>query len=436
VGLALRARGEAVVGVDRGHPEGAHGLASAGASVHLGVDGVEQLARVRTVVKSPGVAADAPVIAAARALGLLVVGELELGWRMLPNELIAITGTNGKTTTAQLVGHLHRKAGLPVAVAGNVGTALSSLVERGSRERAAEATVVCEASSFQLEDAIAFAPDAAVLLNLSPDHLDRHRSFAAYRAAKLSLFSRQDAGDVAVLPRGLDVDLRELGSGAREVRFGADAGAALRERGGALWWHGMPAPLLGIDELSLRGAHNVQNAMAAAAVCLARGMEPAAVRAGLRDFPGVPHRLEEVARQDGVLYVNDSKATNVASTRVALRAFPPRDGRRVVHLILGGQAKGQDFDALRDEVADSCRGVYLIGEDSELISHALAGCDVALERCGDLERAIAAAGRVAVAGEVVLLSPACASFDQFADFEVRGERFRELVVGTAARSGP
>jgi UDP-N-acetylmuramoylalanine--D-glutamate ligase len=293
---------------------------------------------------------------------------------------------------------------------------------------------VCEASSFQLEDALAFAPEAAVLLNLSPDHLDRHGSFAAYRAAKLSIFSRQGAGDVAVLPYGLGLDTSELA--AREVRFGSDASAAMHERDGALWWHQLREPLLDIDELSLRGVHNVQNAMAAAAVCLARGIDPDAVRAGLRDFPGVAHRLEEVARRDGVLYVNDSKATNVASTLVALRAFPPRHGRPVVHLILGGQGKGQDFGALRAEISRSCRAVYLIGEDTELIARALEGCEVGVVRCADLERATDDARRAASTGEVVLLSPACASFDQFADFEARGARFRELVASAPARSIP
>ena len=194
--------------------------------------------------------------------------------------------------------------------------------------------------------------------------------------------------------------------------------------GGRLWWQG--APLLAADELRLRGAHNLQNALAAAAVCLARGVDPDAVRAGLRSFAGVAHRLEEVARRDGVLYVNDSKATNVASTLVALRAFP--DGG--VHLILGGQGKGQDFAALREAVAASCRAVYLIGEDAARIAAALEGVAVPLRECGDLERAVAAASAAASAGEAVLLSPACASFDQFPDFEARGERFAALARGT------
>jgi UDP-N-acetylmuramoylalanine--D-glutamate ligase len=429
-GLALRAREQTVIGVDAGHPAAAEELAGAGARVHLGVDGVDQLEQVHTVVKSPGVPAQAPVIAAARELGLQVLGEFELAWRMLTNDFIAVTGTNGKTTTVELIGHLHREAGLPVAVAGNVGVALSVLAA-GARDSDAErATVVCEASSFQLEDAVAFAPEAAVLLNIAPDHLDRHRSFAAYREAKLSMFARQREGDLAVLPAQLEVDLRALGSRAREVRFG-DARGELCERDGDLWWHELDQPLMAVSELSLRGSHNVQNAMAAAAVCLARGIPADAVRAGLRDFAGVPHRLEEVARVAGVLYVNDSKATNVASTLVALRAFAPHAAEPAVHLILGGQGKGQDFRGLRAEVTRSCRGVYVIGEDAALIAAALQGSDVPLRRCGDLDRATAAAGAVARAGEVVLLSPACASFDQFDDFEARGEHFRELAAHAA-----
>jgi UDP-N-acetylmuramoylalanine--D-glutamate ligase len=429
-GLALRAREQTVIGVDAGHPAGAERLASAGARVYLDADGVEQLEQVNTVVKSPGVPAQAPVIVAARKLGVQVLGELELAWRMLTNQLIAVTGTNGKTTTVELIGHLHRKAGLPVAVAGNVGVALSVLATGTRDSEAQRATVVCEASSFQLEDALAFSPEAAVLLNIAPDHLDRHRSLAAYREAKLSIFARQQEDDLAVLPAELEVDLRALGSRAREVRFGRAQGQ-MRERDGDLWWHELDQPLVAVSELSLRGAHNVQNAMAAASVCLARGLPAEAVRAGLRDFAGVPHRLEEVACVDGVLYVNDSKATNVASTLVALRAFPPRQAEPAVHLILGGQGKGQDFRGLRADVTRCCRAVYVIGEDAALIAAALEGSEVPLRRCGDLDRATATAAAAARAGEVVLLSPACASFDQFDDFEARGEHFRELAARAA-----
>jgi UDP-N-acetylmuramoylalanine--D-glutamate ligase len=415
--LALRGRGAEVLGVDLGAPVGMQALARAGVELHTGEQGLDLLEGVRTVIKSPGVPTRAPVIAAALERGLPVLGELELAWRMLQNEFIAVTGTNGKTTTVELIGHIHREAGLPVAVVGNVGTAVSSLV--GSVK--ADVTIVCEVSSFQLEDTLAFAPEAAVLLNITPDHLDRHDSFEAYRRAKLLAFARQGNDDVAVAPLELAED---LGGGGRRVLFGAGAAAAVSERAGELSWE--ERPLLAVDEMRLRGAHNVENAMAAAAVCLARGVDPDAVRAGLRSFPGVPHRLQEVARREGVLYVNDSKATNIASTKVALEAFA--DGGPI-HLILGGQGKDQDFTTLRDAIRRSCEAVYLIGEDASAIAAALADTDTPVRECGDLERAVAEAGMAADRGEVVLLSPACASFDQFTDFEARGERFRELVEG-------
>jgi UDP-N-acetylmuramoylalanine--D-glutamate ligase len=389
----LRARGEEARGVDRAH----------------GDDGPEALRGVRAVVKSPGVPREAPVIAAALERDLPVLGEVELAWRLLPNPFVAVTGTNGKTTTSELVGHVYRESGLPVAVAGNVGTALSALVG----PTPAAATVVCEVSSFQLEDTVAFAPDAAVLLNLAPDHLDRHGTFDAYVAAKLQVFARQGNDDVAVAPLGLGVE--DLGGCARRVLFGAGPGAELAERAGWLWWD--ETPLLAVEEIGLRGAHNRANAMAAAAVCLARGFELDAVRAGLRTFAGVEHRLEEVATRDGVLYVNDSKATNVASTLVALAAY-----EAPVHLILGGRGKGEDFGPLREPVRERCAGVYLIGEEAERIGAVVGG-----ERSGTLERAVAAARAAARPGEVVLLSPACTSFDQFADFEARGRAFKELV---------
>jgi UDP-N-acetylmuramoylalanine--D-glutamate ligase len=436
--LTLRARGEQVVGVDAGAPEGGadrggrgglDALRDVGVELHLQTDGLRELERVRALVKSPGVPAQAPVVAEARARGIPVLGEMELAWRLLPNEFIAVTGTNGKTTTVELIGHIHRAAGLPVAVAGNVGVALSGLVGRIEPQ----ATIVCEASSFQLEDTLAFAPEAAVLLNISPDHLDRHGTFEGYTAAKLQAFARQEEGDLAVLPLDLPAVVGTaaaaaagvgagVGGQARRVRFGADPDAELSVWEGRLWWQGRL--LIATEEIELRGEHNLQNAMAAAAVCLARGIDPDAVREGLRSFAGVSHRLEEVARRAGVVYVNDSKATNVASTLVALRAFSDA----AVHLILGGQGKGQDFTALGPAVRASCRAVYLIGEDAPLIARALKGIPLPMHDCGDLERAVALAREAARAGEVVLLSPGCASFDQFSDFEARGERFRDLVA--------
>ncbi len=390
---ALRAGGEHVVGTDSAQ----------------GSDGLVELAHARAVVKSPGVPAQAPVIVAARARGMPVLGEVELAWRLLPNAFIAVTGTNGKTTTVELIGHIHREAGLAVAVAGNVGTALSSLVG----VLGPEAVIVCETSSFQLEDSVAFAPDGAVLLNLTPDHLDRHTTFAAYRDAKLQIFARQGNDDVAVAPLGLGVE--DLGGCARRVCFGDGPGAELAHRAGQLWWG--DETLIAAADIRLRGAHNRANAMAAAAICLARGIDADAVRAGLATFGGVEHRLEEVATVGGVLYVNDSKATNVDSTVVALASFDTP-----IHLILGGRAKGQDFAPLREPVRARCAGVYRIGEAAPALDGVVGGRD-----CGDLEHALGAARAAARAGEVVLLSPACASFDQYEDFEARGRHFKELL---------
>jgi UDP-N-acetylmuramoylalanine--D-glutamate ligase len=414
--LALRAAGREVAGCDAGAvaPEVRTTLEAAGVAVWPGTDGVDLLAGAGSLIKSPGVPGEAPAVAAARARGLPVLGELELGWRMLAHPFIAVTGSNGKTTTVELVGHIHRAAGLPVSVAGNVGTAVTSL----PGTLAPSAVVVCEASSFQLEDTEAFAPDAAVLLNITEDHLDRHGTLAAYRAAKLNLFAHQPDEAIAVAPIGFGIE--ELGGRARRVRFGAAPGAELAVRDGELWWGG--APLMRTDEIRLRGAHNLENAMAAAAVCLARGVELGAVRTGLSTFAGVAHRLEEIATVDGVVYVNDSKATNVDAAVVGLTSFPGG-----VHLILGGRGKGQDYAPLAVAVAERARAVYLIGESGPEIGAALGSTGVPLRDCGDLEHAVAAARAAARPGEVVLLSPAAASYDQYTSFEQRGEHFRALI---------
>ena len=301
---------------------------------------------------------EAPAIEPRAGAGLLVVGELEIAWRLLPQDFVAVTGSNGKTTTVELIGHVHREAGVPVTVAGNVGTPLAWLATHGSTR---DTVVVCEASSFQLEDTELFAPDAAVLLNLAEDHLDRHGTFEAYRDAKLQAFERQGPDALAVLPSGLEV---ARGGSARLVRFGHTADADLRTSDGRLLWRG--EPLMEASEIRLRGAHNLENAMAAAAVTLARGVEPQAVRAGLATFAGVPHRLEEVATVEGVLYVNDSKATNVASAVVGIRSFAGG-----VHAILGGRGKGGDYTPLADAVAERGAGAYLIGETAAELRAAL-----------------------------------------------------------------
>jgi UDP-N-acetylmuramoylalanine--D-glutamate ligase len=384
----LAGHGE-VVGVDAGEPPEARDLPNA----HLNTSGVELLEGVRTVVKSPGVPREAPVVEAALRRGIEVTGELELAWRLLPNPFVAVTGTNGKTTTVELLGAIHRAAGIPVQVAGNVGRPLADLV--GSDPAA---VIVAEASSFQLEDSSAFAPDAAVLLNLAPDHLDRHHTLDAYRAAKLRIFANQGPDQVAVVPPGVEVP----GAG-RRIEFGEH-------------------DLEGVETIRLRGPHNRENAMAAAAVAAARGIDRDAIREALATFAGVAHRLEEVAVRDGVTYVNDSKATNTASAAVALRSF---EGG--VHAILGGSLKGGGFGELRGPLARVGAAAYLIGEAAGELERDLAGA-VPLHRCGDLESAVAAARAAARPGDTVLLSPACASYDQFRDYEERGDRFRELAA--------
>jgi UDP-N-acetylmuramoylalanine--D-glutamate ligase len=400
--LALRARGESVIGADAGSAhkpalaQAARRLTDAGVEVHLDAADDRLLEGARALVKSPGVPHTAALVRAARAAGIPVLGELELAWRLIPNDFIAVTGTNGKTTTTEWIGHVHRTAGAPVAVAGNVGTALSTLI--GALP--AQTTVVCEASSFQLEDTLAFAPEAATLLNITPDHLDRHGSFDNYAQAKRQLFVRQRPDQAAVLPD--DLGFRVGGEGHR-VLFGAGEHAELRMVDGDLRWRG--ERLLATSEIALPGAHNLQNAMATAAICLTRGLAPDAVREGLRSFGGVPHRLELVAERGGVRYVNG------------------------VHLILGGQGKAQDFTPLAPLVAERCAAVYLIGEDGAAIGRALEGTGVPLIPAGTLEAAVDSAGQRAGTGAVILLSPACASFDQFSDFEARGARFRELVRG-------
>ena len=382
----LRERGD-VLAVDSGTPDVPTDI-----DARLGVDGVDLLDGAAVVVKSPGVPTEAPVIAAARERGVPVLGELELAWRLLPNRFVAVTGTNGKTTTTELLGAIWREAGLPVALAGNVGTPLSSLVGQVDPE----ATIVCEVSSFQAEDSEALAPDTALVLNVTEDHLDRHGTFEAYRDAKLRLFRNQTPAQVAVVPPGFEVP----GQG-RRVEFG-------------------PLPL-SVEEIRLRGEHNLENARGAAAAAIESGVPPEAVAGALRTFAGVPHRLEEVGSVNGVLYVNDSKATNVSSAVRGIEAF---DGG--VHAILGGSLKGGGFEGLRDALASRAVAAYLLGEAADRLAADLDGT-VPLRRSGDLATAVAEASEAAQPGEVVLLSPACASFDQFRDYEERGDAFRSLI---------
>jgi UDP-N-acetylmuramoylalanine--D-glutamate ligase len=388
---ALRRLGREVVAYDADDSLDAAGL---DAHVTLGHWEDRLLDGVGLVVKSPGVPEAAGPIVAARAHGVPVISEIELGARLLPNPLLVVTGTNGKTTTTALLGAVLEADGVPVEVAGNIGRPLTSLV--GSADDGA--WVVCELSSFQLEDVETLKPRVAVLTNLEPDHLDRHGSFDAYARAKLRAFERQRENDVAVVPRGFGA----LPGHARRIEFAADD----------------PLPA----EPRIRGAHNRANAAAAAAAARAIGISDDALAVALETFPGVEHRIEEVATVDGVLYVNDSKATNAAAALRALAAFA---GRRK-HVILGGRGKAEPYDALAAAFDPGDRA-YLIGEAAPELASALAAAGVPFEDSGELAGAVAAAAAAAAADEIVLLSPACASFDQFTDFEHRGEEFRRLV---------
>ena len=372
---ALEAGGTEVVAVDRtlGNDE----------DISL-LDGVEVL------VKSPGVPGEALLVAAARERGIPVWSEIELASRLLPNPILGVTGTNGKTTTTELLGAM-----LGARTAGNVGTALSELVG----DVPADDWVVCELSSFQLEDVDRFRPRVAVLLNLEPDHLDRHGDFESYRAAKLRIFEQQGAGDVAVVPRGFG----PIPGTAQRIEFAAD--------------DELPAEPL------LPGAHNRENAAAATAAARAAGLGDEAIATALRTFPGVEHRLELVADIEGVRYVNDSKATNTGAARRAVAAYDAP-----LHLILGGRAKGESWEELAQAIAAAnVVTAYLIGEAAEPLSVDLGYENVPFLISVTLERALAEAASAARPGEVILLSPACASYDQFLDYEHRGEEFRRLV---------
>ena len=349
---------------------------------------------------------EAPAVRRALTLGVPVIGELELAWRLLPNRFVAVTGTNGKTTVAELLGHVWRAAGEPVAVAGNVGTPLASLV--GDLD--ADATVICEASSFQLEDSTDFAPECALLLNATPDHLDRHRSFDEYLGAKLRIFACQRAGRHR--------DRRPLGPGDRRPRA-PRRGARGRRRQPRSFRSSRPG------RLDRRRAQRA-NARFAAAAGARDGPRPRRrPRRGITSFPGVPHRLERVAEVGGVAYVNDSKATNVAAASAALRSF---DGG--VHVILGGSLKGEDFAGLAEPVAERAVAAYLTGPAADPIAAAL-GADgrAASSVATACEQAFAAAAAAAEPGQTVLLAPACASFDAYRDYEARGDHFRRLVQG-------
>jgi UDP-N-acetylmuramoylalanine--D-glutamate ligase len=392
--LALRRRGEEVIGVDASPDLDVGRLAESGVEIHLGTEEERLLDGVETLIKSPGVPGEASLVQAARARGVPVWSEVELGSRLLDNPIVGVTGTNGKTTTSELLGVM-----LGAPVAGNVGRALTELdgvIEPGE-------VVVCEVSSFQLEDIHEFRPRVAVLLNLEPDHLDRHGSIDAYRAAKLRIFENQQETDDAVVPRGFDA----IPGGARRIEF-------------------EPADELPAEPL-IPGAHNRENAVAATVAARALGISDARIAEALETFPGVAHRLEPVAEIGGVRFVNDSKATNTAAARRAVAAYDAP-----LHIILGGRGKGESYTELALDMVGRTRRAYLIGEAAHDIAPALELAGVDHELSGDLETAIRSAAKNARPGEVVLLAPACASYDQFHDYEERGDAFKRLVEEVAA----
>jgi UDP-N-acetylmuramoylalanine--D-glutamate ligase len=386
--FALAAREVEVVAVDRSPEADAGRLADAGVEVVLGNEEESLLHGVELMIKSPGVPGASPLAAAARARGVPVWSEVELGYRLLHgNPLIGVTGTNGKTTTTELLAEILRAAGRPVEVAGNVGRALTDVAEQVD----VDTTIVCELSSFQLEDVHTLTCDVALLLNLEPDHLDRHGSFEAYRDAKLRIFER---ARTKIVPRG---------SGLDGIEFAADD----------------PLPA----EPLIPGAHNRENAAAATAVARALGIEDDAIAQALHTFAGVPHRLELVRELRGVRFVNDSKATNAAAARRGVASY----GASPLRLILGGSSKDEDFGSLASELPGTVRSIFLIGESADDLARALDAAGRAYEHAGDLETAVARAADEAEPGDVVLLSPASASYDQFENFEHRGREFRRLV---------
>jgi len=370
------------------------------------------------VVPSPGVPPERY-----RARARRVWGDIELCFRALSVPIVAVTGTNGKSTTVHLVAAMLRSAGLRARVAGNVGVPALELVG------APLDVAVLEVSSFQLETVDAFRPAVAAVLNVTPDHLDRHGTFEAYLDAKARIFRNQTADDCAVLNADDDATAALAArTRARVVWFSRrralEAGVFVREGWIVARRDGRDETVGPLGEVRLRGQHNVENVLAAAACALARGVAPAAIRRAVAAFPAVTHRIEPVRELDGVAFYNDSKGTNVASTVKALESFA-----EPVVLIAGGKGKGQDFAPLARAARGRVAHVVVIGEDGPRVAAALSTEGVAVTRAGSMAEAVATARAVARPGHVVLLSPACASFDMFDNFEHRGEVFRAVVQG-------
>jgi UDP-N-acetylmuramoylalanine--D-glutamate ligase len=412
---ATDSRGEAEIG-----EEIVAKLRSANVSLELG--GHQELTFLRQdlIIPSPGVPADAPLLQAARAKGVAIWSEIELAYRFRQGKLIGITGSNGKTTTTSLVEHILR-ASFPTILAGNIGTPLISCVERMTHDT----VTVVELSSFQLELIQEFRTDISVFLNLTPDHLDRHRSMELYRKAKTRIFENQREEDFAILNAD-DPGTTPLAPSRPHVYWfsrkqRAAQGAFLRGDEIVFRSDGKEEVVLRRDEVPLPGAHNLENVLAAIAAARIAGATSKAVAEGVRSFAGVEHRLEFVSEINGVRYYNDSKATNVDATLKALDAFPGR-----ILVILGGKDKGSDYTVLQAPLRERAILALLIGAAADKIESQIAG-SVAIERAGTLDHAVEIASQAARAGDIVLLAPACASFDQFENYEHRGRVFKALV---------
>lgn len=426
---ALSGQGARVVATDKRAetelgPE-VQALRSRGIDLVLGAHPDSLLAGTDLVVVSPGVPDTLPLITGAEELGVPVISELELAARLYPGPYLAITGSNGKTTTTTWVGLALKEAGLPAVVAGNIGVPLSRTVTN----LAPGTWVVAEVSSFQLARTVRFHPRVSAILNLSEDHLDRHGNFAAYRAAKAKIFANQGPEDFLILNAD-DEPTSSLAEAARAKvlffsrRHELPEGAFVADGEVVLAWEGKRQPLCPVAEVGIPGAHNLENALATALLARAAGAEPAAIARALRSFSGVEHRCEYVATIDGVRYVNDSKGTNPDAAVKALEAFPPP-----IVLIAGGRDKGTDLGALVKVIKERCRAVVLLGEAVPKFRRALAaGGFAAVAEADSLGAAVRAARSLARPGDTVLLSPACASFDMFANYEERGRAFKAAVA--------
>jgi UDP-N-acetylmuramoylalanine--D-glutamate ligase len=386
------------------------------------------------IVVSPGVPVDAPPLVQARALGEAVIGEIELAAQFLPGPIVAITGSNGKTTTTALTGEIMTAAGFPALVGGNIGTPAISLAERAKPET----VIVLEVSSFQLETIQTFRPKVAVVLNVTPDHLDRHRTFEVYVDAKARIFENQQGSDFAVLnaddPTCVAMAARTQAqvfwfSRQKEVRQGAwvrEGNILFRDSRGEQ--KTSQREILQVSEIPLKGAHNLENVLAAVCTGMLMGCAAEKIRQAVCDFKAVEHRLEFVANIRGVDYYNDSKATNVDATIKALESFPAN-----IHLILGGKDKGSDYTVLNDLLRERVKRVYTIGAAAAKIESQIKNVEVV--HAETLENAIRKVHAVAQPGDVVLLAPACASFDQFKSYEHRGQIFKDIVHGLASEAG-